>query len=214
VIAFQLAHIVTGHHIDTRYAFNDRLLFPDTATFRRITMNHSTSDNEEAAKKAVDLFNHSIYHDKAGSVGLFFQQLEAREKALPALFVPRLGDSLLRADGQPWLAGLTQGAPKLDMDNLTQIAALPLNSRLKIDPWDDKVFTLNVKPAPLLNARDKMPLELTPVFYRLQRYQEGTPAGAPPANAAPASSAPAPPSADAGGQQPAANAQAQPQAPQ
>jgi len=71
VIAFQLAHIVTGHHIDTRYAFNDRLLFPDTATFRRITMNHSTPDNDEAAKKAVDLFNHSIYHDKAGSVGLF-----------------------------------------------------------------------------------------------------------------------------------------------
>ncbi len=157
VISFQLAHIVTGHHIDTRYAFNDRLLFPDTATFRRITMNHSTPDDEEAAKKAVDLFNHSIYHDKASSVGLFFQQLEARQKALPALFSPRLGDSLMRADGQPWLVTLTQGAPKLDMDNLTQIAALPLNSRLKIDPWDDKIFSLNVKPAPLLNARDKMP---------------------------------------------------------
>ncbi|MGB9029332.1 MAG: M48 family metalloprotease [Acidobacteriaceae bacterium] len=210
VIAFQLAHIVTGHHIDTRYAFNDRLLFPDTATFRRITMNHSTPDNDEAAKKAVDLFNHSIYHDKAGSVGLFFQQLEAREKVLPSLFTPRLGDSLVRADGQPWLAGLTQGAPKLDMDNLTQIAALPLNSRLKIDPWDDKVFMLNVKPAPLLNARDKMPLELTPVFFRLQRYQDA-PAGATPANATPASNTPAPPSADAGQAQPAASAQAQPQ---
>jgi hypothetical protein len=211
VIAFQLAHIVTGHHIDTRYAFNDRLLFPDTATFRRITMNHSTPDNDEAAKKAVDLFNHSIYHDKAGSVGLFFQQLEAREKVLPSLFTPRLGDSLVRADGQPWLAGLTQGAPKLDMDNLTQIAALPLNSRLKIDPWDDKVFMLNVKPAPLLNARDKMPLELTPVFFRLQRYQDAPPAGATPANATPASNTPAPPSADAGQAQPAASAQAQPQ---
>jgi hypothetical protein len=216
VIAFQLAHIVTGHHIDTRYAFNDRLLFPDTATFRRITMNHSPADNDEAAKKAVDLYNHSIYHDKAASVGLFFQQLEAREKDLPSLFTPRLGDSLVRADGQPWLAGLMQGAPKLDMDNLTQIAALPLNSRLKIDPWDDKVFTLNVKPAPLLSARDKMPLELTPVFYRLQRYQEEAPAGATPANAQPANAAPAPapPSADAGPQQPAASAQAQPQAPQ
>ena len=213
VISFQLAHIVTGHHIDTRYAFNDRLLFPDTATFRRITMNHSTPDDEEAAKKAVELFNHSIYHDKASSVGLFFQQLEARQKALPALFTPRLGDSLMRADGQPWLMGLTQGAPKLDMDNLTQIAALPLNSRLKIDPWDDKVFTLNVKPAPLLNARDKMPLELTPVYYRLQRYQEGVPAGTP-ANAAPPANVPSPPSADAGGQQPSASAQAQPQAPQ
>jgi len=213
VIAFQLAHIVTGHHIDTRYAFNDRLLFPDTATFRRITMNHSTQDDDEAAKKAVDLFNHSIYHDKASSVGLFFQQLEARQKALPALFTPRLGDSLMRADGQPWLVGLTQGAPKLDMDNLTQIAALPLNSRLKIDPWDDKIFSLNVKPAPLLNARDKMPLELTPVYYRLQRYQEGVPAGTP-ANATPPANTPAPPSADAGGPQPAVSAQAHPQAPQ
>jgi hypothetical protein len=104
---------------------------------------------------------------------------------------------------------LTQGAPKLDMDNLAQIAALPLNSRLKIDPWDDKVFTLNVKPAPLLNARDKMPLELTPVFYRLQRYSDASPA-APPANAQPAASVP--PSADAGAQQPSASAQAQPQA--
>jgi len=214
IISFQLAHIVTGHHIDTRYAFNDRLLFPDTSTFRRITMNHSTPDNEEAAKKAVELFNHSIYHDKIGSVGLFFQQLQVREKALPSLFTPRLGDSLVRGDGQPWLAGLTQGAPKLDMDNLTQIAALPLNSRLKIDPWDDKVFMLNVKPAPLLNARDKMPLELTPVYYRLQRYAEGGPATAQPAGATPAAATPAPPSADAGGQQPAASAQAQPQVPQ
>jgi hypothetical protein len=172
-------------------------------------MNHSNPDNDEAAKKAVDLFNHSIYHDKAASVGLFFQQLQIREKDLPSLFTPRLGDSLVRADGQPWLVGLTQGAPKLDMDNLTQIAALPLNSRLKIDPWDDKVFTLNVKPAPLLNARDKMPLELTPVFYRLQRYSDASPA-APPANAQPAASVP--PSADAGAQQPSASAQAQPQA--
>ena len=30
VVAMELAHIVMGHHIDTRYAFNDRLLFPDT----------------------------------------------------------------------------------------------------------------------------------------------------------------------------------------
>jgi hypothetical protein len=209
VIAFQLAHIVTGHHIDTRYAFNDRLLFPDTATFRRITMNHSVPDDEEAAKKAVDLFSHSIYHDKAGSVGLFFQQLEAREKELPSLFTPRLGDSLIRGDGQPWLAGLTQGAPKLDMDNLQQVAALPLNSRLKIDPWDDKVFMLTARPPVLLNARDKMPLEITPVFYRLQRYSDATPGAPAPANATPAASVP--PSADAGAQRPSASAQAQPQ---
>lgn len=206
VISFQLAHIVMGHHIDTRYAFNDRLLFPDSATFQRITMNHSTLDDEEAAKRAVELFNHSNYHGQAGSIGLFFEQVEAREKDLPALLTPRLGDSLLRADGQPWLSALMTGAPRLDMDNLKQVAALPLNSRLKIDPWDDKVFMLNAKPPVLLNARDKMPLEVTPVYYRLQRYEEAAPTT--PASTSP----PAGAAGGAGGGQPATNAQSQQQA--
>ena len=61
ILSFQLAHIVLGHHIDTRYAFNDRLLFPDEATFQRINMNHTCVDNEAAAKKAVELFNASVY---------------------------------------------------------------------------------------------------------------------------------------------------------
>jgi hypothetical protein len=194
VLSFQLAHIVLGHHIDTRFAFNDRLLFPDEATFTRFNMNHSALDNAEAAKKAVELFNASVYHDKSASVGLFFQQLQASEKQLTFLLTPRLGDSLLKADGTPWLAGLTQGAPKLNPDDLTQIAALPLNSHLRIDPWDDKVYQLNVKPAPLLNARDKMPFQVTPLYYRLQRYQ--APAVAAPAPAPATGAAPAPAPAD------------------
>ncbi len=194
VLSFQLAHIVLGHHIDTRYAFNDRLLFPDEATFTKFNMNHSPIDNETAAKKAVELFNASVYHDRGASVGLFFQAVQMRSKELTYLLTPRLGDSLLKADGTPWLAGLTTGAPKLDMDNLTQIAALPLNSHLRIDPWDDKVFQLNVKPAPLLSARDKMPFEVTPIYYRLQRYQPPVqPAPSTAATAAPATTAPANP---------------------
>ena len=51
VVAIELAHIAMGHHIDTRYAFNDRLLFPDEATFRRIEMNHSDVDDAAAAKR-------------------------------------------------------------------------------------------------------------------------------------------------------------------
>jgi hypothetical protein len=202
VLSFQLAHIVLGHHVDTRYAFNDRLLFPDEATFTRINMNHTTLDNQEAAKKAVELFNNSVYKDKAGSVGLFFSALQSRQKSLTFMLTPRLGDSLLKADGTPWLAGLTQGAPKLDMDNLTQIAALPLNSHLRIDPWDDKVFQLNVRPAPLLNARDKMPFEVTPIFYRLQRYEA-------PAQPVPAA-APAPGANGTNGAAPANNTNAAP----
>jgi hypothetical protein len=178
VLSFQLAHIVLGHHIDTRYAFNDRLLFPDEATFQRITMNHTNTDDEAAAKKAVELFNASIYSGKSGEVGLYFEQLAVRQKALTSLLTSRLGDSLLRPDGTPWLSGLTRGAPRLDLNDLNQIAALPLNSRMRINPWDDKVFQLNVKPAPLLNAGDKLPFEITPIYYRLEPYQ-------PPAQPAP-----------------------------
>jgi hypothetical protein len=199
VLSFQLAQIVLGHHIDTRYAFNDRLLFPDESTFQRIKMNHTDQDNADAAKKAQELLSNSIYHDKMPNVGLFFAQLQLREKNLPALVTPRLGDSLIRPDGTAWLADATKGAPRLDPDNLTQIAALPIGSRLKIDPWDDKVIFLNSKPVPLLNAGDKMPLELTPIFFRLSRY---TPPSAIPA-AAPATGTPAPAPTNGSAQAPA-----------
>jgi hypothetical protein len=183
VISFQLAHIILGHHIDTRYAFSDRLLFPDESTFQRITMGHSAVDDDLAAKKAIELLNNSVYHDRVANAGLFFAQLQARSKQLKALTTPQLGDSLLRADGTPWLADLSKNSPKLDMDKLDQIAALPLGSHLKIDPWDDRVLQLNVKPVPLLNARDKMPFEVTPIFFRLTRYTEPSAAPAPPAPA-------------------------------
>ncbi len=198
LLSFELAHIVLGHHIDTRYAFNDRLLFPDQAAFERITMNHNDVDNAAAAKKAIELFSNSIYKDKAPNVGLFFEQLENREKVLPALFSPRLGDALIKPDGTPWLAELGKGAPKLDINNLAQIAALPIGSRLKTDPWNDKVLALNAKTAVLLNASDKLPFALTPVYLRLQRYQASAaqPAAAPAPGTAPA----APPSTQPTGQ--------------
>ncbi len=179
VISFQLAQILLGHHIDTRYAFSDRLLFPDEAAFQRIDMNHSNADNASAAKEAVKLFDHSVYASKSGQVGLFFEQLVAREGALKNLLTPRLGDSLLQPDGQPWLAAFMQGAPKLNMNDLNQIAALPLDSHLKIDPWTDQVKVLKYRPAPLLSAADKMPFEITPVYYRLTNYQPPAQTAAP-----------------------------------
>jgi hypothetical protein len=170
VLAMQLAHIALGHHIDTRYAFNDRLLFPDESTFQRIDMYHSDHDNEEAVKKAQDYLQASMYKDQLPTAGLFWAQLADRGKVLKALNSPRLGDSLLRADGTPWMLALAHSAPKINWDDLTQIPALPLGSWLKTDPWDDRVHQLNAKLYAPMNPRDKMPLEVTPVYFKLQRY--------------------------------------------
>jgi hypothetical protein len=101
VVSMELAHIAMGHHIDTRYAFNDRLLFPDEATFQRIDMYHSDHDNAEAAKRAMEYLGNSMYKDKLPSAGLYYAQLVDREKELKALNTPRLGDSLLKTDGTP-----------------------------------------------------------------------------------------------------------------
>ncbi len=131
-------------------------------------------------------------------------QLDARSKQLTALNTPRLGDSLLRPTGEPWLNGLMSKAPKLDINKLDQIAALPLGSNLKIDAWDDKVIRLNARIPPIMNARDKMPFEVTPVFFRLIRYAPPTTAAPTPAAGA-AETAP-PPAVDT--QQSAAPAQA------
>ena len=190
VVAMELAHIVMGHHIDTRYAFNDRLLFPDESTFRKIDMYHSDHDNAEAAKKAMEYLQNSMYKDRLPSAGLYYAQLVDREKVLKALNTPKLGDSLLnRTDGTgtPWMADLKSMAPALNWDDLTQRPALPLGSWLKTDPWDDRVHQLNAKIYPYMNPRDKMPLEVTPIFYKLQRYDaskltpSSPPAAAPPA---------------------------------
>jgi hypothetical protein len=179
VLSLELAHIAMGHHIDTRYAFNDRLLFPDESTFRQINMNHSDVDNGTAAKKAMEYLQASMYKDKLPNAGLYFEQLADRGGALKALNTPKLGDSMLKPDGTPWMAELVHMAPKINWDDPTQQAALPLGSWLKTDPWDDKVHMLNAKRYAPMNARDKMPFEVTPIFYKLQRYEEASVTPAP-----------------------------------
>ena len=211
VVAMELAHIAMGHHIDTRYAFNDRLLFPDESTFQRIDMYHTDHDNADAAKKAMEYLRNSMYKDQLPTAGLFYAQLIEREKVLKGLNTPKLGDSLLKPDGTPWMADLEKMAPRLNWDDLTQSAALPLGSWLKTDPWDDKVHMLNAKRYAPMNARDKMPFEVTPIFYKLQRYDVArveAPAAAPDAapSAPPAAAQPAAGDATTTQQQPPAAA--------
>jgi len=208
VVAMELAHIAMGHHIDTRYAFNDRLMFPDTATFQKIDMYHSDHDNAEAAKRAMEYLNNALYKDQLPEAGLYYAQLVDRSKALKQLNTSKLGDSLLKPDGTPWMADLQHQSPKLNWDDLAQRPALPLGSWLKTDPWDDKVHQLNAKIYAYMNPRDKMPFEVTPIFYKLQRYDAAaaaaavaTPAPAP--TTAPPAGTAAPPAADTNAQPPA-----------
>jgi len=187
VVAMELAHIALGHPIDKRFAFNEDELFPDTATFQKFNMNHSDADNDVAAKKAMEYLENSMYKDKMANAGLYYEQLADRATALKALTTPSLGDSLLKPDGTPWMAELEHMAPRLNWDDLSQMPALPLGSWLKIDPWDDSVHMLNATRYAPVSARDKIPFEVTPIFYKLKRYDAGVISSAATASAQPPS---------------------------
>jgi hypothetical protein len=177
VLSFQLSHLVLGHKVDTEFAFPDNLMFADQATIRRVPLHHSDAENQAAAKKAMQLLENSPYKDKLADAGLYYKLLLARSKELPSLMQPQLGDSLFTspADDQVWMSALVAKAPKLDMDNVRQIAALPLGSRVRVDSWNDSVELLNAKPVAVLSPSDKMPLELTPIFFRLRPYGQAAP---------------------------------------
>ena len=175
VIAFQLSHIILGHRLDTKYAFNDRLLFPNTAVFQNIPMHHTDADNEEAAKKTLDLLKPKELQDAGAMFGLYLTQLKDRSRALSALNEPVIGDSLIKntKENTFWLESLVGKGPKLNQDDLKQYAAMPLGSFLRFDPWTDQVIQMHAAYEPLLSSRDKMPFEVTPVFLKLSYYKPG-----------------------------------------
>jgi hypothetical protein len=193
ILAFQLAHIILAHRLDTKYAFNDRLLFPTDSVFNRIPMHHTDADNAAAAKKAMELLSAKELVDGQQYFGLYLQQLQERVKALKALNEPMIGDGLVKSDTDPtfWLAAMMAKGPKLDMKNLKQQAAMPLASFLRFDPWTDQVIPMHSAFEPLLSPADKMPFEVEPVYLKLSYYKPpAEPAAAPPA-AAPAAAPPA-----------------------
>jgi hypothetical protein len=194
ILAFQLAHIITGHRLDTKYAFSDRLLFPDNNAFKRIPMHHTDADNAEAAKKAIELLQVKELADGQKYFGLYLQQLQQRIKGLKALNEPLIGDGLVKSDTDPtfWLAALIPKGEKLDVKDLKQQAAEPLSSFLRFDPWTDQVITMHTAFEPILSASDKMPFEVAPVYLKLSYYKPPVePAAAPSAATGPAAAGPA-----------------------
>ena len=78
VLAHELGHIVLDHQIDTKLAFNDRMLFPDDETFDRLGFQHTQSEEDAADKKAVEILKNSPYKDKLGNAGLFLRAFRGR----------------------------------------------------------------------------------------------------------------------------------------
>jgi hypothetical protein len=179
VLAHELAHIVLGHNQESKFGFSDRLLFSDESTYRNLGFRHSPKQEGEADQKAMDLLKNSPYSQNLATAGLFLREVEQRGHATSALFTPHLGGSFTDNKGRVTrMPALMELAPMLQPKALNQIAALPLGSRVKVNPWDGHVELMKASPLSISTVRDKMPLELTPFFPRLTRYSVVTSAAA------------------------------------
>jgi hypothetical protein len=172
VLAHELGHIVLGHRLDTKYAFGDRMVFPDEETFNRIQLARDPHEEEAADKKAIEFLRNSPYQDKLANAGLFLRALEAHSKQLPALITPQFGSRMAKGDSVLRMSSLLGSAPSLHITDVSQVAALPLGSRIKLDPWDDHLELNRSKAVRVQSAREKMAFEVTPMIPHLARYHD------------------------------------------
>ena len=184
VLSHELAHIVLGHNLGSKYAFNDRMLFSDDSTYNNLGFKHIPEEEAAADKKAIELLNNSPYAQKLDNVGLFFKSLQAHAPQLNALLTTHLGNPLAENGTISRLAALATKGPALDNNKLDQVAALPLGGRVKINPWDDRAEMVKTAPVAITSARDKMPFEVTPFYPRLARWGASTTPTATPTSAA------------------------------
>src|SRR5438309_1194691 len=165
VLSHELGHIALGHRINTKYSFSDRMIFSDEQVFRNIGLLQNPGDEQAADLKGLELLKNSPYKDKLGTAGLYLVALAHRSRDLTWLVSPHFGNRL--ASTGPIHQAAQAQAPKLEAKNIAQIPALPLRSRVKLDPWSDRIEMLKSKPVTLLSVRDKMSFEVTPVYPNL-----------------------------------------------
>jgi hypothetical protein len=169
VLAHELAHIALGHRLDTKYAFNDRMLFDDVQAFSMVELKRDPTEETEADQKAAEYLKNSPYKDKLSNAGLFLKAVNERAAQLPRLLKPHIGNTMVKDSKVTRMADLIGSAPELQMTRVDQIAALPLGGRVRVDAWSGTVELSKAKPVALLSAREKMPFEVTPVYLYLTK---------------------------------------------
>jgi len=164
VVAHELGHVVLGHRMDSNFAFFDQLLIDDKDSFRHFGFARTPEEEKAASDKANQLLTNSPYKNQLGNAALFMTALEARQKEIPNLISPHLGNRV------PVVEGAKSAAPPDAKQNPQMIAALPIGGRVKLDPWVDRLDLLKSKPIGAVAEREKMPFEVTPFMPYLTRY--------------------------------------------
>jgi len=166
LLAEEMADAMVPKPYQDQFAFSDEVRISATQIMKKLSFQDDQEETAGNLEKAMQLIQNSPYAGKLGKADLFFAQLNSQAKELKQLISPRLGNQLVG------LARSWNGTTALHPNDKDQIAALPLGSRIKLDPWDDGIDLLKAPRQTILSAREKMPFEIAPLYPYATKYQE------------------------------------------
>ncbi len=171
VLAHELAHIVLHHSVGDGLLSGHTVPFSDLDIYAHFNFHFPSADEDDADKKGLELFSKSPYKAQLANVGLFLEAVEARSTQFPNLLHGRFSNDF-GSSHLIQMQALAQIPKRLQTDRLDQTAALPLGSRIAVDPWSDRIEMLKRQPVRPLSLAEKMPFGVSPFFPYLKRLSE------------------------------------------
>jgi hypothetical protein len=170
ILAHELSHVILGHRMDTQFAFFNRIRFNEKETFQHFGFARSAEEEDAANRKGIELLKKSPYQDQSGTVQAFFEALQNREKDVPNLISPHLGNRVPKH----WTISSAAAAQQA-RKTANATVALPLGGRIKVEPWDDRLLLLKAQPEAAIAEYEKMPFEVAPFLVYLTRQGGNSP---------------------------------------
>lgn len=169
-VARELASLALDHRMETITAFNDVMMFDDAQILKQLTFRRTPAEEAQANEKALELLTNSPYKDQLGSAGQFLAALAERARQLPSLTRAQIGNPVAENAQVTLIPALAATAPSLNGD-AAQPPALPLASRLRLDPWDNSTELLRTQTVARLSPSEAMYFEVTPLLPALKRVR-------------------------------------------
>jgi len=170
ILAHELSHVMLGHRMDTQFAFFNRIRFNEKETFHHFGFARTAEEEDAANRKGIELLKKSPYQDQSGTVQAFFEALQNREKDVPNLISPHLGNRV----PTHWTVSSAAAAQQARKTSNATVA-LPLGGRIKVEPWDDRLLLLKAQPEAAIAEYEKMPFEVAPFLGYLTRQGGNSP---------------------------------------
>jgi hypothetical protein len=173
ILAHQLAHNVLGHRrIDTKFAFADVLRVSDSELLAKLRFHYGPDEEAEANAEAMKILEQSPYGNTMSDGGLVMEALQAHAKQLSNLIQPHFGEHVADVDHVVRNDEMFRTVAVHDEALVDQVAALPLGSKLLVNPWDGGVKLFRSEPVGAPALRERAEFAVTPFMPFLDYFIE------------------------------------------